>query len=611
MPRPSLALPTLCALALGLAVGCGRGHASVEAEVERSQPRTRYLETRETISRLAEDLMWANRVTGLSLALVDGDEIVWATGWGHADVDQSLPAGPRTVYDVGSLSKPITAAAVLQAVDRGELALDDSLGEAIPKLDLAGDGEDRITVEDLLTHQSGLPSDWFVHSLSDQPPPWTEVVAEIEGLELAGEPRRVTMYSNLGMTLAGLALAEADGRGRSYEQRVTEELLRPAGMRTAYFPGGPEPEPVLLPTRDGPKGIDAIQRAAAYRKGVARSNPRFRLAPAGGLRASVLDLAHFARLILGEGEIDGRRLLEAETVAAMLSAQNQDLALDLDDRYGYGWFLDKGQLDWAGPVAWHGGRTYYHHARIIILPEQGLAVAVASNSLTAASTVDTLAVETLLCALLERHGLEGPDPRASPEFSDEPDAELVDRFVARHGGDYVNAVGLSTIERYEGAAWSRARAGSTRLQLLSADEATVEAIPGSRVRFAEVEGESILVFERPGHKNRGGVLLPEPAPISESWRERLGRWELILRPGEVSTVREPTLDLADGRLRFEYLGLLEHPPMPVTMVLQPLDDRRARIEGLARGQGTIVEIRGQGEDERLVWAGREFRRQGF
>jgi hypothetical protein len=54
--------------------------------------------------------------------------------------------------------------------------------------------------------------------------------------------------------------------------------------------------------------------------------------------------------------------------------------------------------------------------------------------------------------------------------------------------------------------------------------------------------------------------------------------------------------------------LLEQPPLPIVMALQPIDDRHARIEGLARGQGVILEVRGEGADERLWWAGRELQR---
>lgn len=581
--------------------GCRAGHASSEAGEQPERPR--YEETRETISRLATALMRANEVTGLSLALVDGDQVVWATGFGMADVDRQLAAGPRTVYSVGSLAKPITVAAVLQAVARGELSLDQTLAELIPELVLAGGAEQHITLRQLLTHQSGLPSDWFVHGLAEQPPAWQQIAAEIQGLELAAAPGQLTIYSNLGMSLAGLALERASGR--RYEDLVTESLLRPAGMRTAYFFGGPEPEPVLLPTHDGPRGLAAIEQAASYRKGEQRLSPEFRLAPAGGLHASVLDLAAFARLLLADGRSPAGELLEPEQVEAMLSPHNEGLELDLDHRFGYAWFLDHTEFDWLGRVAWHGGRTYYHHAQLIVLPDHGLAVAVASNSLTAGRVVESVAVQTLISALLEKHGLEAPPPQPGVEHHDVSPADLA-TFLRAHAGDYATSIGVSHIGERDGEVWSQAKVGSSRLTVDGPDGGTVEAIPGARVRFVDEAGHHLMIVERDGQQRRTGVRLDPPQPIPEAWRAREGRWTLVERDGEITTLREPALTIVDGRLHLEFLGLLEHPPMPVVMALQPLDDQRARIEGLARGQGVIIEIRGEGERERLWWLGREF-----
>nr|WP_255216456.1 serine hydrolase domain-containing protein [Pseudenhygromyxa sp. WMMC2535] len=579
--------------------------------------------------------MWANRVTGLSLALIDEQEVVWATGWGEAEVDAHRPATPRTVYDVGSLAKPITAAALLQAVERGELSLDDPLAEHLPRLSFAGAAEDEITLESLLTHQSGLPSDWLREHLSEHPRPWMAVIDEINGLQPAFEPRTLTLYSNLGMTLAGAALAEASGR--SYEEVVTEALLRPAGMRTAYFDGGPEPEPVLLPISGGPRGLAAIERAAAYDMGEARSAPRFRLAPAGGLHASVLDLAAFARLILGRGRVGGRQLLSPAHVDAMLSAHNEDLALDLDHRFGYAWFLNADELDWVGRVVSHGGRTVHHHALLIILPDHGLAVAVASNSLTAASTVQALAEQTLIFALQEKHGLVPPDPPDQPTRPMTPATtpERLQAFSRANAGDYATSIGLATIAMstqpsQRGELWYQAKAGSSRLYPSSADAASADALRGAKIHFVDVDvdlsaaqslahscalrtkdGDTaahVMTFERAGRRHRAGVELPPPPPLSAAWRARLGRWEPVLAPKERAAIREPALTLSGGRLQFEFLGVLENPPVPVVMILEPLDDQRARVLGLARGQGVIIEVRDEGDGERLWWAGRSLRR---
>jgi CubicO group peptidase (beta-lactamase class C family) len=603
---PRSALVALVAVGVAATLGgCRSGYASGESEDAVEQERVRYEETRETIARLATDLMRVNEVTGLSLALVDGDRIVWATGFGMADVDRKLAAGPRTVYDVGSLAKPITAAAIRQAEARGELDLSQPLSELIPDLDLAGSAEDRITLAQLLTHQSGLPSDWFVHGLSETPPDWREIASEITNLELAAEPGQLTIYSNLGVTLAGLALERASGR--PYEELVTHELLRPAGMRTAYFTGGPEPEPVLLPMHDGPRGLGAIERAASYRNREARVSPEFRMAPAGGLHASVLDLAAFAQLLLAQGRVGNTSLLSPEQVEAMFTAHNDELGLDLDLRFGETWFLDHAELGFAGRVAWHGGRTLHQHAQLIILPDHGLAVAVASNSLTAGRVVESVAVQTLIAALQEKYGIEPPSPAPNVEhFSAEP--ELQASFLDAHAGDYATSVGISRVGLHEGEVWSQSKPGSNRLNLLGSDVATIDALPGARVRFVDEGDLHLMVVERDGQLRRTGVRLDPPASIPEAWRAREGRWTLLERPGEVANIREPELRIVDGRLTLEFLGLLEQPPLPVAMALRPLDDRRARIEGLARGQGVIVEVRGEGANERLWWAGREFER---
>ncbi len=590
-------------LALGL-LACGSPEPAAPAQAPvRAKPS--YAETRETIHALAVELMRANEVTGISLALVDAGEIVWATGWGWADVDRKLRSGPRTLYAVGSLTKPITAAAVMQAVEDGELALDDTLAELLPDLDLAGDTESTITLGQLLSHRSGLPSDWFVHDLSNDPPPWPAIVDEIRGLELAAPPGHHTLYSNLGMALAGLALARE--RERDYETLVTETLLRPAGMRTAYFVGGPEPQPVLLPVRGAPSGLAAVEQAASYTRSVVHVDPQFRLAPAGGLHASVVDLASFAALLLRSGRSSsGEQVLAAATVDTLLRPPAAIPALDLDHRFGYGWLLDHAEFDWLGRVAWHAGRTQYHHSRLILLPDHGLAVAVVSNSLTASKVVDTLAVQTLITALLEKHELEPPPPAGQGSLA--ADDSQLDSFLIRHAGHYATAFGLTTLDLREGRVWLQARFGDTPLELLSPDRARVPDNPNGEFGFVRIEGLDLLTTRRRDRVRRSGVRLDDPTPLSAAWTARLGAWTVVERPGELPSLRQPELAIVDGYLVVQYLGLLDSPPMPIVEVLLPIDDRRARLAGLARGQGTVIEVRGQAADERLWWSGREFRR---
>lgn len=590
----------LASLALAcLALACSSPREDIERALAPSS--ARYGETRDNVDTLARELMKAHEVTGISLALVDRGEIVWATGWGWADVDKKLRAGPRTIYAVASLTKPITAAAVMQAVEAGELSLDDTLAELLPELDLAGEIESSITLGQLLAHRSGLPSDWFVHELSRDPPPWPAIVEELAGVEPAAPPDHHTLYSNLGYALAGLALARE--REAAYETLVVESLLRPAGMRTASFLDGPPPEPVLLPLHDA---ADSLEFAASYVRSTVRIDPHFRLAPAGGLRASVVDLASFAALLMREGRgSSGEQVLAPATVDRILHPV-EPLPLDLDSRFGFGWFHDHGDLDDLGRVVWHAGRTQYQHSRLVMLPDHDLAVALASNSLTSSKALDQLAVETLRSALLEARDVDRPAQPSLRELA--VDESWLDTFLIRHGGSYVGGFGLTTLELHEGAACLRARFGDVQLELLGPDGARTPGSAAQELGFVRVEGLELLVGERNDRTRRLAVKLPDAVPPPAVWTTRLGAWTLLERPGEVPSVRELELSLVDGQLVMQLLNLLESPPLPIVEVLLPLDDRRARIAGLARGQGTVVEVRGEGSDERLWWLGREFRR---
>lgn len=565
-----------------------RAESADQAKVVEHGEELPYGQTRADISALALEQMRVSEVVGISLALVDRGEIAWATGWGMADAEHGREAGSETIYALGSLAKPVTATAVLQAVERGELELGQSLAELLPELALADGAEAGITLEDLLTHQSGLPSDWFVHALSEDPPPWTAIVSELEGLAPTGPARELTRYSNVGVTLAGAALQRASGR--PFEALVTETVLRPAGMDRAWLGRDPARARAL---------------ASAYRKRAPQLEPVFRMTPAGGLHGSVEDLARFAIMILARGRVGDHRLLSAASVDAMLAPRNAALTVDFDERYGYGWFLDHAKLAWAGRVAFHCGQTFHHHACLMILPEHELAVAVTSNSLGAGRVVGALAVETLISALQEGRALEAPSP-APPRPSLE--REPVERFIAAHAGDYVTSMGLARIEAEAGQVWSRELSGSTRLHLDGPDGGTIGSLPGARLVFLDHGAGHLLVIEREGKRQRGALRLEPPAALPQAWRARVGTWELVVRPGEVSTVSEVELVIVDGRLRVEFVERLLEPPMSLVLVLEPIDDSHARIAGLARGQGDLISVIGERDEQRLMWSGTELRR---
>jgi CubicO group peptidase (beta-lactamase class C family) len=164
------------------------------------------------------DEMARHRIAGLSIALVDAERIVWAEGFGVADARTARPATAHTLYRMGSISKPVTAAAALRLMGEGRLALDAPVSDRLPGFEVrsAWSPVRPITLRDLLAHQSGLPRD-HVAGMWPRHPPGTSadfraLVRERLADAEAGAPPGIAMaYSNLGYNVVGALIEAASG----------------------------------------------------------------------------------------------------------------------------------------------------------------------------------------------------------------------------------------------------------------------------------------------------------------------------------------------------------------------------------------------------------------
>jgi CubicO group peptidase (beta-lactamase class C family) len=217
------------------------------------------------------------------------------------------PMTADTVFDLASLTKPVaTATAVLLLVDRGQLALDAPAARYLPAF--ASGGRQGITVEMLLRHRSGLIADNALADYADGPEAaWERLLA----LEPRHEPGTTFVYSDVGYLVLGRLVEEVSGR--SLDRFVREEVLTPLGMEDAGFRPPEALRSRCAPTerRDGRllRGEVHDPRAAAL-GGVAGH---------AGLFATADDLARWCRMVLGEGELDGRRILSRRSARALLT----------------------------------------------------------------------------------------------------------------------------------------------------------------------------------------------------------------------------------------------------------------------------------------------------
>ncbi|MDY6818519.1 MAG: serine hydrolase [Halobacteriales archaeon] len=319
-----------------------------------------------------------DRIPGVSLAIVDGNDVVYADGHGARDLASNAPATAETLYGMGSCTKSFTALAIMQLAEAGQLDVTDPVTDHVPYLD-AVEG-DPVTIHQLLTHTSGMPSDGkaivLISRLMGGDP--IEVPLsdhdDFRAYVRGAAPDRVTdeeerfFYYNSGYTILGEIISEVSGQ--SYTEYVQDHILDPLGMERSTFSEADFTETTdrMTPyTREDGKSVAAEFPFGDFLYG------------AGGLLSCVSELTAYLQLNMHGGDYDGHSLLDGEHLDRMHQAHaTRYQRLDGSTyRYGYGWgvedFLDDVLVGHSGSV---GVSTGY----LGFLKDRDLGVAIGCNT---------------------------------------------------------------------------------------------------------------------------------------------------------------------------------------------------------------------------------------
>ncbi|SJZ40806.1 CubicO group peptidase, beta-lactamase class C family [Trichlorobacter thiogenes] len=551
---------------------------------------------KEHVAWLIRKEMAKNNVQGLSIALVDDQRVVWAEGFGFADTAAKVPATADTVYRIGSVSKLFTTISALQLVEQGGLALDSPLQQYLPDFSMRSRSGTTapITLRSIMTHHSGIPSDYLKGMWTTDPQPISTLPTSIRDEYLAFPPNTVLSYSNLGMTLLGLAVQNSSGQ--EFCRHLQHQLLQPLGMQQTSCSNA-------LPR--------TAQAARAYSNDIEKQEPPLRDVPAGGLNSSVSDMSRFIRMILAEGALDGRRIIKPETVREMLTPQNSGVALDRGFRIGLGWMLGGLggiNIQQAGTVAHHGGATLYHRAQLVVLPEVKLGVVVLSNTDAAQQSVNTIATEALKLGLEIKTGRTQPDRPQLPTGN-----YLSSQELQAYQGSYATQAGLGKLEAASdylkasliGQSFRLVPRSDTKLQLqyrlLGLFPINLGELGQYGVGRALVDGHELLTVADQNVELVIGEKV-KPVPLSVAWQQRLGSYRITNLGNDTPFADEITLRVADGLLLLDYT-LLEFGKAKVCQVIRPVSDNEAIVAGLWRGAGETIRVIRENGQEQLVFAG--------
>jgi CubicO group peptidase (beta-lactamase class C family) len=345
---------------------------------------------------------------GGAVALVSGDRVVYARGFGTRSADGADPVTPGTRFNIASVTKIFTASTLATLAQEGRIDLAAPIGARLGELP---ESLRTITAHQLLSHTAGLVMAPVAVSGSVPDSALAEVVRQVSPRAMVAPRGEIFSYSNLGYQLAG-RMIELVG-GRSYAAQVRQVLFDPLALRATSFSSGPPPgDDVAIGSTDPTARPAAAVGAESW--------------PFAGIYSNVSDLARFAIAFMNDGRIDGRQVLSREVIARVSAPAARFHSGEGDYGYGVRVYRHRG-VD----VVEHGGVSPDgYRSLLFMVPSRRVAVIVLANRAGRRPyAVADAALDALLPGVLEPIApMPGPVAMDSTEMA---------RYVGRYASGIV------------------------------------------------------------------------------------------------------------------------------------------------------------------------------
>ena len=337
-----------------------RGESSISLE-----------EMSENLEEQVPELMEYYDIPGAAVALIREGEVAWWQSFGYADREAQIPVTDETLFRAESITKSVTAWAVMNLVEAGRVDLEDPVerhlgGWQFPNSNFPSQ---EVTVRRLLSHSAGLSGGLTREPPGEERPPRQEVLEGKHGLpraELVRSPGSGFEYSNQGFVALELMVEEVTGR--DYQAYLQEEILGPLGVETFYFDIDEEASSNLA------TGYDYEGEPVPMYQDPFRG--------AGGLLISAEDLARFwaAGAAASDGQEPGKGVLQPESVKRLYTSEVKPdgfYALG-SDGFGLGYFIDI--LPGAEKAVFHAGEGAGSLGQAYLVPQEGEGIVILTNS---------------------------------------------------------------------------------------------------------------------------------------------------------------------------------------------------------------------------------------
>ena len=282
------------------------------------------------------------QASGVVTLVARGGKVVHLGAVGKARIASGADMQTDTIFRIASMTKPVTATALLICQDAGKLAVSDPVAKYIPefkKISLKGAPLDKpLTIRDLMTHTAGVSYRRGSKGASGGEPTLAEIAAIVAKTPLQFKPGSKWQYSS-GITVCGRIIEVASGK--PYDEFLRDKIFTPLGMKDTAF---------VLTKAQAARVAVMYEPGKAPDKTTLAPSPRFSQAdptqkripqPAGGLFSTAADLARFYQMILDGGQLDGVRIISANAVTQMITPKTGELQTGFTpgNQWGLGWCI--------------------------------------------------------------------------------------------------------------------------------------------------------------------------------------------------------------------------------------------------------------------------------
>ncbi len=320
-----------------------------------------------------ENLLKTYNAVGLSIAVVENSKTIYSKGFGFRDLENKLPVTANSIFPIGSITKSFTASLLGILENQNQLSLKDKPSLYIPKLQFYNDKMDNlITIEDLLSHKSGIGSvdGTYILFPADRR---ENIIPRLKYLKPNGAINDSWIYSNLGYVIAGAIIEKATNE--SWEKNIQDKIFKPLNMNSSNTS-----IKEMTKTKDYSFGYGISNNLSQKVLFAELNNDK----PGGAINSTANDMANWMTTWLDNGTFQTKEILSKNYIQEATSLKAIDNGFPPETSnpnvytfgYGYGWKVNSSNGHYK---VHHGGNVSGFSSQLVMYPTDNLGIVVLTN----------------------------------------------------------------------------------------------------------------------------------------------------------------------------------------------------------------------------------------